>query len=234
MYQSSRAPDRLKRYVPRALLGYRTAWLACRNVLKHQGLYHTIRSGRPVRPDGSPIPWFTFPAIEFLDQFDFSEADVFEYGSGNSTLYWQDRVGSLVSIEDDAEWFEEVGAGVKSDVVDYRMITDPEAYVAAIVGGSYDVIIIDGSHRERCVEPAANALKPGGFIVLDNSDWFPGAAAVLRSCGLIEVDFAGIAPLNAYTSTTSLFLQPSTQLRPMGLQPKVGAGGMPENVRPAS
>jgi len=220
--------------VPPVLLRYRTAWLACRNLLKHQGLYRTVRSGRPVRRDGSPIPWFTFPAIEFLDQFDFSEADAFEYGSGNSTLYWQARVGSLVSIEDDAEWFEEVSAGTNSDLVDYRMISDPEAYVASIVGGSYDLIIIDGSHRERCVDPAADALKAGGMIVFDNADWFPGAAAVLRSRGLIEIDFAGIAPLNAYTSTTSLFLHPGINLRPRGPQPRVGAGGMPENVRSPS
>jgi hypothetical protein len=202
------------------------------NLLRHQGLYHTISAGRPVRADGSAIPWFTFPAIEFLEQFDFSDADVFEYGSGNSTLYWQNRVASLVSIEDDPEWYQEVKNAIVSQVVDYRMITDPETYVASIAGGAYDIVIIDGSHRERCVAPAAEALKPGGFVILDNADWFPGAAAELRSHGLIEVDFTGIAPLNAYTSTTSLFLHPAVSLRPNGPQPRVGSGGMPGNVRP--
>ncbi len=32
------------------------------------------------------IPWYTYPAIEYLLSIDLSEMDVFEYGCGNSRL----------------------------------------------------------------------------------------------------------------------------------------------------
>ena len=33
------------------------------------------------------MPWYTYPVIEYLQQFDFSKLTVFEYGSGNSSCY---------------------------------------------------------------------------------------------------------------------------------------------------
>ena len=45
--------------------------------------------GRPVDAAGKPLPWLTYPAIDFISQFDFSDAIVFEWGSGfyiNSVL----------------------------------------------------------------------------------------------------------------------------------------------------
>ena len=32
--------------------------------------------------DGNPIPWYTYPAIEYLSQFDYSDKEIFEYGCG--------------------------------------------------------------------------------------------------------------------------------------------------------
>src|SRR5688500_6442274 len=30
----------------------------------------------------NPVPWYTYPAIEYLKQLDFKDSTVFEYGSG--------------------------------------------------------------------------------------------------------------------------------------------------------
>ena len=51
-----------------------------------------------------PIPWYTYAAIDYLDQLDFSEKRVFEYGSGNSTLYWSQRCKAVVAVEHSEEW----------------------------------------------------------------------------------------------------------------------------------
>lgn len=63
---------------------------------------------RPVRADGSPLPWFTFGAIEFLRRIVRRSDRVFEYGAGFSTLWWQQHAGSVVSIEHDAGWCNEL------------------------------------------------------------------------------------------------------------------------------
>ena len=61
---------------------------------------------RPVRADGTPVPWFTFGAIEFLGRILRPGDRVFEYGAGHSTLWWQERVAAVASVEHDADWVE--------------------------------------------------------------------------------------------------------------------------------
>jgi hypothetical protein len=225
---------RARRFVPRWALTIRAAILSVLNLMKVQGHFRTIVSGRPIAPDGSPTPWFTYSAIAYLEQFDFSNRDVFEFGSGNSTLYWQSRVRSVVAVEDDPTWFAEIDAQLDHSRVDYRLITAKGEYVQTVSGGEYDLIIIDGSHREDCVGPAIASLKAGGMIILDNADWFPDQAGQLRDANLLEVDFTGFGPINRYTSTTSLFMKRDVRLTPKDVQPRVGRGGLSQNVRPTS
>src|SRR5678816_686272 len=52
------------------------------------------------------IPWFSYAAIDFLDDFLRSDMNVCEYGSGGSTLFFAGRVRSVVSIEDNANWHQ--------------------------------------------------------------------------------------------------------------------------------
>lgn len=53
--------------------------------------------------DGNPIPWYTYPAIEYLSQFDYGGKRVFEYGCGYSSLFWAERAAKVISIEDNPE-----------------------------------------------------------------------------------------------------------------------------------
>ena len=32
--------------------------------------------------EGNPIPWYTYPAIEYLSQFDYQDKKIFEFGCG--------------------------------------------------------------------------------------------------------------------------------------------------------
>jgi hypothetical protein len=55
--------------------------------------------------DGFPLPWYTYPAIDFLAQRDFLERDILEFGGGQSTLWWSQRARSVLTIEEDRAWF---------------------------------------------------------------------------------------------------------------------------------
>ena len=46
------------------------------------GGYHSYLERKPQDNNKNPIPWYTYSAIEFLRQLDFSNSHVFEYGSG--------------------------------------------------------------------------------------------------------------------------------------------------------
>lgn len=66
-----------------------------------QGYANSLRQGRPVDANDEALPWYTYPAIEQLAQYDFSHARILEYGAGYSTIYWGRRAHSVVSIEHD-------------------------------------------------------------------------------------------------------------------------------------
>src|SRR5882724_10582455 len=67
-------------------------------------LTHNVLNGKT--PLDLEIPWFSYAAIDFLDGFVQPDMKVFEYGSGGSTLFFARRAKSVVSVEDNAKWFE--------------------------------------------------------------------------------------------------------------------------------
>jgi hypothetical protein len=54
------------------------------------------------------VPWITFGAIDFLNSQLRPDMRVFEYGTGGSTLFFGQHVGSVVSVEHDAAWSAQV------------------------------------------------------------------------------------------------------------------------------
>jgi hypothetical protein len=199
----------------------RLSWILC----SKYGYLKSAARNSAIDPSGVPLPWYTYPAIEFIAQLDFANKSVFEYGSGNSTLFWSRVSTRVTSVEHNPEWFEVVSARAPANC---RILLEPDldGYVDAIDGfpDGFDVIVVDGyaqkRTRARCAQKAIEHLKPGGMIILDNADWLPASSMILRQAGLIEVDMAGFGPINRYTWTTSFFLSrdfdfdPATQRRP--------------------
>ena len=72
-----------------------------------------------------PSPWITFDTINYLDKFlsEKSKAQIFEYGSGGSTLFWIKSGAKVVSIEHDPSWYKKISKRVgKCKELDYRLI----------------------------------------------------------------------------------------------------------------
>ena len=125
-----------------------------------------------VDKDGNPIPWYTYPAIEYLAQFDYSDKSVFEYGCGNSSLFWAKRAQKVISIEDNPKWFDKWCGLFHEPNLDVRWRDEGEIYEKAIFEDNqkYDVIVVDGKRRAECAQCAVQALAKGGVIILDDSD----------------------------------------------------------------
>ena len=179
--------------------------------------------------DGIPTPWYSYPTVEYIDQLDFSEKDVFEWGAGNSSLYWASVARSVKSIENDPDWYERIRVQASNNLtIEYAHGPD---FVKAIENDkrSYDVIIIDGSHRVECARVASKYLRDGGMIILDNSDWYPEAAAILQESGLLQVDMSGFAAICQFTISTSLFFHRDFSLKAKGqAQPRPSLGAIPK------
>jgi hypothetical protein len=195
---------------------------------------HTLRRhGFPVNGRGEYQPWLTYPMIEFLNGLDFASKRIFEFGAGASTLYWAKRAHEVVSVEFDRSWYQSLLSIVPSNV---KLFYEPDGRrYAGKVGdglGKFDVIVIDGAERYRSAEAARSAINPGGMIILDNAEWYPNTADLLSSEGFIEIRMSGFSPINAFASTSSLFLHRDFAFSLTGAarQPPVGGTSIPGGV----
>lgn len=163
--------------------------------------------------DGNPIPWYTYPAIEYLSQFDYSDKQILEFGCGFSSLFWAKRAKKVTSIEDNLNWFDKWKKEFDEPNLDIRWRDEGEIYEQAAFEDNikYDVIIVDGKRRFQCAEAAVKVLNKGGMIILDDSDRintsqeYVKAVEILKNANLLQVDFYGFCPMNNYTKTTSVF-----------------------------
>ena len=177
--------------------------------------------------DGKPIPMMSYGLIEYLLGLDLSSFDLLELGGGSSTPFWAGRTKSVLSLETSPEWLK---------LLESRPIPNLEARLSTVdtlasdmsgLGRSFDAIVIDAAaNRLQLAKAAIGLLRPGGFIVLDNSDWYPNAARALRDADLIQVDFHDFRPLHHYRCTTSLFLHREFRPKPKSARlPLVPIGG---------
>lgn len=209
--------------------------MAARVLWRDYAHLRSVVSQSPIDATGSPLPWYTYPAIEYLEQLDFREKSVFEFGSGMSTLFWGRVAGQVVSVEDNEQWFERVSREAPANcrvILETDVSKVPDAL--ARTGEQFDVIVVDGPARGgtrlKCCRAAVRALRPGGLIILDNSDWLPQSAKFLREHGLLEVDMTGFAPICDHVQTTSLFFDRAFDIAPRGdRQPAAGRGARIDN-----
>ena len=139
---------------------------------KDFGISRTIDEKVCLDRDNNPIPWYTYPAIEYISQFDFSNKTIFEFGCGYSSLFWAKRAKNVISIEDNPNWFEKWQKEFNEENLDIRWRDEGEIYENAVFEDEqkYDVIIIDGKRRFQCAQTAVEKLADGGMIILDDSD----------------------------------------------------------------
>ena len=128
-------------------------------------------------------PWFTKPSLDALEQLDYKNWEVFEWGGGCSTVWFSFNCKHVDTIETDASW--------KNMIVDYLQkngqgnftidaiyvpmsATSPhdnkEAYLNHIktLGKKWDCIVVDGSYRMEALDISENYVNPGGLIIFDN------------------------------------------------------------------
>lgn len=123
-------------------------------------------------------PWIAPDACtELEDNLLQSHHIAFEWGSGKSTIWLARRVKSVISVENNTEWFEKVNEWLKEyriyNVVISEASLDGTIYEDRILychDNYFDIIFIDGRHRVACVKNAIPKLKPGGMLVVDDSE----------------------------------------------------------------
>ena len=181
------------------------------------GWFNAFRKGEPIDNTNQPIPWFTYPSIEFLSERLNKKLNVFEFGSGNSSLFFAKRVRRIISVEHNREWFDKI----KNSLPDNSEIQIVESnsfdqYLEPLktIDEKFDIIIVDGIFRNECLVESINHLTENGLVILDDSErneYNEGINYILHN-NFKRLDFTGIAPGLLYTKSTSIFYKPENCL----------------------
>jgi len=179
--------------------------------LYETGWIEAFKRQLPIDRDEKPLPWVTYSFIDFISDRLDKNMDIFEYGSGNSTLWYAQKVNSVTSVEHDKQWFEKI----KNSMPDNVSIYNEEL----IYGGNYSkfsenleqkfhIVIVDGRDRINCIKSAINSIKSdNGVVVLDDSEResYKNGVEFLVKKGFKKIDFWGISPGLFYKKCTTIF-----------------------------
>lgn len=140
-----------------------------------------ILYGRTALKNGEP--WITPDALRHLKSIVKPDWKVFEWGSGGSTAFWARNCAFVISIEHNLEWIERTLKLLhRLNVPQYKIQLQwhPgkndkfKSYAAAIQPyHNLDLVFVDGeaSSRGHCLNYALSRVRPGGYLLLDNSNW---------------------------------------------------------------
>jgi hypothetical protein len=172
---------------------------------------------KAVTKEGKPLPWYTYGSIDFLNYRTYADKLVLEFGGGQSTLWWAKRAKHVVTLEGKHVWYNKIKNAMPANVdLHYVSMTDATTNVSEVKDvlaskpyPKYDVIIIDGLHREEMIDIACQVLAADGIIVCDDAEGY-GFYDGFKERGLKRVDFYGIAPGGVLPHCTSLYFNPSS------------------------
>lgn len=187
-----------------------------RNAIKAYGWEASATTYASIDKDFNPIPWITYPAIDFLSRRITRDLKVFEYGSGNSTLWWAKHTSTVSSVEHDLNWYNKVKSEIPNNasIRHVELSYDGEYCRALQCGQDWNVIVVDGRDRVNCLKQSINNISDNGIIVLDNSDReeYQEGIDFLIGHGYRKIEFRGLAPIVTYISETSIFYKPGNCL----------------------
>ncbi|MDB4400366.1 hypothetical protein N9Z85_02520 [Akkermansiaceae bacterium] len=143
---------------------------------KHDRLYKRLQQVSTI--EGvfkTPQPWVTFQALDFMEAYVKRNMTVFEWGSGGSTLWFQEKGCKVEAYEHHEAWYELVKSKLLNDnKVHFKNLT--KGYTIPPEGiSSCNIIVIDGRERVACaehiIELAKNGkIKKGALVLFDDSN----------------------------------------------------------------
>jgi len=171
--------------------------LGIKGYFVQKGWLNAYLTKQAISVSGDPIPWLTYSFLDFLDGRLNKELTLFEYGAGNSTLFFARQIQFVRSVEHDEKWYNKIKAELPSNVEISYVPVENQQYETAILEADryYDIVLVDGRERLKCLKNAVKRLTPQGVILLDDAERpkYKEAFAYLKSLGFKYIPFSGIA-----------------------------------------
>jgi SAM-dependent methyltransferase len=162
----------------------------------------------PILPH--PVPFIVLDAIKRLRQLIRPGTRVLEVGGGNSTLWFIDQSCEVTVFEHDRAWADLV-KGAARDRRPTIIVTAGEAGVRLmdeLPDNSFDLALVDSTGQfpaALCIPVVRRKLKPGGWLVLDNSDMPANWRGVALMADQTRERYVGYSPMALKVSQTSFW-----------------------------
>lgn len=184
--------------------------LILESTLKEDGWFNSYYKKESIDKENNPIPWNTYPFVKFIEPRLTKSFNVFEYGCGNSTIWYAGRVEKITAVENDREWFEKIKVGVPDNArIIYRELQYGGDYCREVLNHDqqFNIIIIDGRDRVNSVKNSIKKLTEDGVIIFDNVELpqYSEAIEYTKQHGFKQIEFWGMSPITAHCTNTSIF-----------------------------
>lgn len=181
------------------------------------------------------VPWITFKARIWLENYLKPDMSVFEYSSGGSTIFISKRVKEVFSIEHDKDWYQIISNEIRNQHIDNCKLlliepetdlfnredySDPNNYISSLPiylnmnfrryvlsinefpDEYFDLVFVDGRARPSCITNSIPKIKPGGYLMLDNSERERYSYGKKLLSEWPSKNYYGLLPYGIYTETT--------------------------------
>ncbi len=125
-------------------------------------------------------PWIVPAAVGWLGRRTRPDWAVLELGSGRSTIWFARRAGRVLSFEDNEYWYPRTRerldeAGLENVELRLRPVEELPHEIAALPDAGFDLVVVDfleapSVTRVDALKPAMKKVRPGGYLLLDDSD----------------------------------------------------------------
>lgn len=174
------------------------------------------------------IPWMTYKSVFWLKNNIKPGYIIFEWGSGGSTLFFENKKAKVFSVEHDKEWFDKVKPLLNKKLTTYTLAIPTQGkthkssdknyknlsfknycnLIKRFPDNYFDFVSVDGRARNSCIKQSISKVKNGGYLILDNSEREEYLKGIELLKGWKRIDFFGRGPLNKYPWLTSIFQKP--------------------------
>ena len=185
-------------------------YLSNKSFLKNVGYINSIKKGKPLDANNDPIPWMNYNVISFFKQKLNRQIDMFEFGSGYSSMFFSKYVNTLTSLEYDNNWFNFIKSQLPENADLHLCHLDKGLEYSRFLltlNKKYNLILIDGADRVNCIKSAIKSLTTNGVIVLDDSQRIEYNEGIefLEINGFKNIKFEGIKPGSIELYETTIF-----------------------------
>ncbi|MBS0178424.1 MAG: hypothetical protein JSR20_06645 [Nitrospira sp.] len=133
------------------------------------------------------VPWMSWKAIDFLQDYLKPNLRVFEWGGGGSTLFFSKRGCHVTTVESNENWLNVITANNQkessgSGSLEIRFIAAEtqapqkiKEYIESVrEGAPWDIVLLDGLERAYlsrldCLKEIPGTVRSGGLVIVDDS-----------------------------------------------------------------